>query len=152
MGNRPLRARVRPDGAETFARLEGHRYRPVGRESHSMRSIMLGCACAIVLAIAGTAAAHEHTYIASKQKHGGRLVLTYDLHRAFPLSPDPTGSGFLGEDPAFNAQVTDDPADGLYRLKNHTLVKMRITEIDPGVSVGFAKTPLSKATTLTKPG
>src|SRR5262249_40506829 len=133
MGNRPLRARVRPDGAETFATLESHRYRPAGRESRSMRSIMLGCACAIVLAIAGTAAAHEHMYIASNQKHGGMLVLTYDFNRAFPLSPNPTGGGFLGEDPAFNAQVTDDPADGLYRLKNHTLVKMRLTAIDPGV-------------------
>ena len=117
-----------------------------------MRTIMLGCACAIVLAIAGTAAAHEHMYIGSNQPHRGMLVLSYNFARKFPLSPNPTGAGFLGEDPAFNAQVTDDPADGIYHLKNHTLVKMRITAIDPGVSVGFAQTPLSKATTLTKPG
>jgi hypothetical protein len=117
-----------------------------------MRSIMLGCACAVVLAVAGTASAHEHMYIGSDQPHRGMLVLSYDFARKFPLSPNPTGGGFLGEDPAYNAQVTDDPADGIYRLKNHTLVKMRITAIDPGVSVGFAKTPLSKAVTLTKQG
>jgi hypothetical protein len=117
-----------------------------------MRSIMLGCACAVVLAIASTAAAHEHMYIGSSEPHRGMLVLSYDFARKFPLSPNPTGAGFLGEDPAFNAQVTDDPADGIYRLKNHTLVKMRITAIDPGVTVQFAKTPLSKAVTLTKPG
>jgi hypothetical protein len=117
-----------------------------------MRSIMLGCACAVVLAIAGTASAHEHMYIGSDQPHRGMLVLSYDFTRKFPLSPNPIGAGFLGEDPAYNAQVSDDPADGIYRLKNHTLVKMRITAIDPGVSVEFAKTPLSKAVTLTKPG
>jgi hypothetical protein len=117
-----------------------------------MRSIMLGCACAVVLAITGTAGAHEHMYIGSDQPHRGMLVLSYDFTRKFPLSPNPIGAGFLGEDPAYNAQVTDDPADGIYRLKNHTLVKMRLTAIDPGVSVEFAKTPLSKAVTLTKPG
>src|SRR5262249_20157599 len=45
-------------------------------------------------------------------------------------------------DPAFNAQVTDDPADGIYRLKNHTRVKMEITAMDPEVSINFNGTML----------
>jgi hypothetical protein len=117
-----------------------------------MRSITLGCACAVMLAIAGTAAAHEHMYIGSSEPHRGMLVLSYDFNRAFPMSPDPEGDGFIGTDPAFNSQVTDDPADGIYRLKNHTLVKMRITTIDPAITVEMAKSPLSPAKTLSKPG
>ena len=117
-----------------------------------MRSIMLGFACAVGFTMAAPALAHEHMYIGSDQPHGGALVLRYDFNRAFPLSPDPTGDGFLGTDPAFNSQVTDDPASGIYRLKNHVIVKMRITAMDPGVTVGMEKTPLSPAKTLTKPG
>src|SRR5262245_65247659 len=86
-----------------------------------MRSIMLRFACAVGFTMAAPALAHEHMYIGSDQPHGGALVLRYDFNRAFPLSPDPTGDGFLGTDPAFNSQVTDDPASGIYRRsEEHT--------------------------------
>jgi hypothetical protein len=88
-------------------------------------------ALAVLLAVASPALAHEHMYI------GGSLVLSYDFNRAFPLVPAPNGDGFIGTDPAFNAQVTDDPANGIYRLKNGTTPKMQITAMDPQVSVYF---------------
>jgi hypothetical protein len=96
--------------------------------------------------MAGHAAAHEHMYIGSDRPHGGTLVLRYDFTRKFPLVPDPSGVGFIGADPAFNAQVTDDPANGFYRLKNHTPVKRQITAMDPQVSVNL------NGAKLTKPG
>jgi hypothetical protein len=76
-------------------------------------------------------------YIGSDRPHGGTLLLRYDFTRDFPLVPSPDGHGYIGTDPAFNAQVVDDPADGIYRLKNHTPVKMQITALDPPVFVNF---------------
>jgi len=102
-----------------------------------MRSVTLAAGLALVLAAAHSARAHEHMYIGSDQPKGGTLVLRYDFTRAFPLVPAPDGNGFIGTDPAFNAQITDDPADGIYRLRNHTVVKMQVTALDPPVSVNF---------------
>jgi hypothetical protein len=103
-----------------------------------MRSIALRTAgLALLLAVVPRAYAHEHMYIGSTKPHGGSLVLSYDFTRAFPLVPAPDGNGFIGTDPAFNAQVTDDPANGIYRLKNGTIPKMHITAMDPEVTVDF---------------
>jgi hypothetical protein len=108
---------------------------------------MLG---AVVLALAGLGArpanAHEHMYIGSDKPKKGTLVLLYDFTRDFPLVPAPNGNGFIGTDPAFNAQIVADPADGIYPLKNHTVVKWVITAMDPGVSVDF------NGIKMTKPG
>jgi hypothetical protein len=112
-----------------------------------MRSIALGTlALLLLLAVAPRASAHEHMYIGSTKPHGGSLVLRYDFSRAFPLVPAPDGDGFIGTDPAFNAQVTDDPANGIYRLKGGTIPKMQLTAIDPEVSVNF------NGIKMTKPG
>jgi hypothetical protein len=97
---------------------------------------MLKAVVALSLALAAPAAAHEHMYIGSDHPRGGRLVLRYDFTRKFPLVPAP-GGGYIGTDPAFNAQVTDDPTDGIYRLKGGTRVKMEITAMDPEVLVNF---------------
>jgi hypothetical protein len=103
-----------------------------------MRSTVLrNAALVLLLAVAPRAFAHEHMYIGSTKPHGGSLVLSYDFTRAFPLVPAPDGDGFIGTDPAFNAQVTDDPANGIYRLKNGTMPKMQITALDPPVTVNF---------------
>ncbi len=91
----------------------------------------------VVLVTAPAARAHEHMYIGSNRPHGGTLVLRYDFTRAFPVVPLPNGTGFIGTDPAFNAQVTDDATDGIYTLKNHTHVKMQLTAIDPQLTVNF---------------
>jgi hypothetical protein len=103
-----------------------------------MRSTVLrNAALVLLLAVAPRAFAHEHMYIGSTQPHGGSLVLSYDFTRDFPLVPAPDGVGFIGTDPAFNAQITDDPANGIYRLKPGTTPKMQITALDPGVTVNF---------------
>jgi hypothetical protein len=103
-----------------------------------MRSTALrNAALVLLLAVAPRAFAHEHMYIGSTTPHGGSLVLSYDFTRDFPLVPAPDGVGFIGTDPAFNAQITDDPANGIYRLKNGTMPKMQITALDPGVTVNF---------------
>jgi hypothetical protein len=81
-------------------------------------------------------------YIGSTKPHGGTLVLRYDFARKFPLVLLPGSNTDLGTDPAFNAQVTDDPADGIYRLKNRTRVKMEITAMDPEVSINMNGTVL----------
>jgi hypothetical protein len=88
-----------------------------------------------VLCAALPALAHEHMYIGSDRPKGGALVLRYDFTRAFPLVPAPRGTGFIGTDPAFNAQINDDPADGIYRLKPGTVVKMQLVALDPPVAV-----------------
>jgi hypothetical protein len=102
-----------------------------------MRTIVLGAWLGFLLATAVPASAHEHMYIGSDRPGGGTLVLRYDFARAFPLVPAPDGHGFIGTDPAFNAQVTDDPANGIFRLKKLTVVKMEIVALDPPVSVNF---------------
>lgn len=118
-----------------------------------MRSIALvPLALGLLLAIAPAASAHEHMYIGSTKHHGGSLVLSYDFNRAFPLVPAPNGDGFIGTDPAFNAQVTDDPANGIYRLKGGTIVKMQLTAIDPEVSVNFNGVKMSKPGDTAKVG
>src|SRR5689334_4369732 len=87
---------------------------------------------ATLLVVTSTAAmAHEHMYIGSDRPHGGTLVVRYDFARKFPLVLLPGSGTDLGTDPAFNAQVTDDAANGIYRLKNRTRVKMEITAMDP---------------------
>jgi hypothetical protein len=101
-----------------------------------MRLVLLHGALLLVLAVS-PALAHEHMYIGSNRPHGGSLVVRYDFTRKFPLSPIPGSAGYLGTDPAFNAQVTDDPANGIYRLKNRTRPKMELTAIDPEVLVDF---------------
>jgi len=112
-----------------------------------MRSVTLGSAAlALLMLWASGASAHEHMYIGSTRPHGGSLVLRYDFSRAFPLVPAPNGNGFIGTDPAFNAQITDDPANGIYRLKNGTIVRMQVTAIAPPVSVNF------NGVEMTKPG
>jgi hypothetical protein len=112
-----------------------------------MRSTALvPLALGLLLVVPPRASAHEHMYIGSTKHHGGSLVLSYDFTRAFPLVPAPNGDGFIGTDPAFNAQVTDDPADGIYRLKAGTTPKMQLTAIDPQVSVDF------NGIKMTKPG
>jgi hypothetical protein len=112
-----------------------------------MRSIALGALALLpLLAAAPRAFAHEHMYIGSTRPHGGSLVLKYDFTRRFPLVPAPDGNGFIGTDPAFNAQITDDPANGIYRLKNGTIVRMQVTTIAPPVSVNF------NGVKMTKPG
>jgi hypothetical protein len=112
-----------------------------------MRWQMVG-GVALVLAsvVARPARAHEHMYIGSNSPKKGTLVLMYDFTRDFPLVPAPDGNGFIGTDPAFNAQIVADPANGIYPLKNHTVVKWVITAMDPGVSVDF------NGIEMTKPG
>jgi hypothetical protein len=102
-----------------------------------MRSGVIGVGLALALALASSAGAHEHMYIGSTRPGGGSLLLRYDFTRQFPLVPSPDGKGFIGTDPAFDAQIIDDPADGIYRLKNRTVVTMQITAMDPPVSVNF---------------
>jgi hypothetical protein len=101
-----------------------------------MRSIWFAAGLGLLL-VGSPATAHEHMYIGSDRPHGGMLVLRYDFTRKFPLVPAPDGNGFIGTDPAFNAQINDDPADGIYRLRPGTVVKMQITAMDPQVSVDF---------------
>jgi len=111
-----------------------------------MRSILRNGMLIVTLAAASSAFGHEHMYVGSDQPHGGTLVVRYDFARKFPVVPLPGTGSYLGTDPAFNAQVTDDPADGIYKLRNRTRVKMEITAIDPGVSVNF------NGVKMTKPG
>jgi hypothetical protein len=85
-------------------------------------------------------------YIGSTAKHGGALALRYDFTRAFPMAPLPGSGTFIGTDPAFNAQVTDDPSQGIYRLRNGTRPSMEIIGLDPAVSVDL------NGTTLKTPG
>jgi hypothetical protein len=91
----------------------------------------------VLLLVGSPAAAHEHMYIGSDRPHRGTLVLLYDFTRKFPLVTAPDGNGFIGTDPAFNAQINDDPANGIYHLRRGTVVKMQITAMDPQVSVAF---------------
>lgn len=115
--------------------------------THSRRSLdgltrsLVGFA---LLAAVSPALAHEHMYIGSDQPHRGTIVLRYDFSRKFEVVPIQGGTGFLGTDPAFNAQVTDDPGDGIYRLRNHTRVKMELLAVDPGVSINMNGTKLQK--------
>ncbi len=106
------------------------------------RAALLGLA---IVAGAAPARAHEHMYIGSTAKGGGALVLDYDFARAFPLVPLPGTTRLIGTDPAFNAQVNDDPARGVYRLKDDTRVLWVLTAIDPGVTVPFNGTTLRAA-------
>ena len=100
-----------------------------------MRALVPGFAALLTAVIVTTASAHEHMYIGSDRPKGGALVLRYDFTRAFPLVTAPSGNGFIGTDPAFNAQVTDDPSTGIYRLKPGTVVRVQLMGADPGVSV-----------------
>lgn len=102
-----------------------------------MRSVIAWAAFVVLLAGACPVDAHEHMYIGSDQPHGGTLVVRYDFTRVFPLVRAPDGNGFIGTDPAFNAQINDDPAGGIYRLKTGTIVKMQLMALDPPVSINF---------------
>jgi hypothetical protein len=111
-----------------------------------MRSFFVHAALVCALVASRTARAHEHMYIGSDTPHRGKIVLRYDFTRKFPLAPVPNGTGYIGTDPAFNAQVTDDPADSIYTLKKGTRPKMVIVSLDPGVTVNF------NGVKMTKPG
>ena len=66
---------------------------------------MVRAGLVFALIMGSSAGAHEHMYIGSDRPHGGSLVLRYDFARKFPLVPAPDGNGFIGTDPAFNAQI-----------------------------------------------
>jgi hypothetical protein len=100
-----------------------------------MRAAALALAIGLLLCGYGSARAHEHMYIGSTAKNGGALLLRYDFTRAFPMVPLPGTLELIGNDPAFNAQVVDDPTQGIYRLKDGTRVAMELVSADPGVSV-----------------
>ena len=103
-------------------------------------------AALVLVTVARSAVAHEHMYIGSTVSGGGSLVLRYDFARRFPLEPLPGSPGtYLGIDPAFNAQIFDDPANGIYRLPDGVRVTMQVTALDPGVTVNFNGTILKKA-------
>jgi hypothetical protein len=74
-------------------------------------------------------------YIGSTQPHGVRWCCP-TISRGIPGSQRRTASASRYR-PAFNAQITDDPANGIYRLKPGTTPKMQITRLDPGVTVNF---------------
>jgi hypothetical protein len=134
-------------------RLDGDLAVGCDRENRPGRWLVRVCAAlALALGTISPAHAHEHMYVGSTRPRGGSLVLRYDFARPFPLVPAPDGRGYLGTDPAFNAQVTDDPADGIFRLRNGTLVKMRIVAIDPQVTVNLNGTRMSAPGTKAKVG
>ena len=91
----------------------------------------------LMMGSTSSARAHEHMYIGSTAKGGGQLVLNYDFARPFPVVPLPGTTKLIGTDPAFNAQVNDDPALGVYRLKDGVRVTWVLAAIDPGVTVPF---------------
>ncbi|HXJ35971.1 MAG TPA: hypothetical protein VMS22_18215 [Candidatus Eisenbacteria bacterium] len=93
----------------------------------------------LVLAVASSAGAHEHMYIASTASGSGTLVLAdYDFARPFPVVELPNAPGTsIGVDPSFDAFAADDPARGLYRIKNGRKITMQITAIDPDLTVVF---------------
>ena len=110
------------------------------------RGRALWLAGAALIVATRPALAHEHMYIGSTTSGGGGLVLRYDFTRRFPLDPLPGSPGtYLGIDPAFNAQIVDDSADGIYRLPDGVRVTMQVTALDPGVTVNFNGTILKKA-------
>jgi hypothetical protein len=95
-------------------------------------------ALVLVAAARSVAGAHEHMPIASTAPGGGSLVLAYDFSRQSVVAPGPGAGEYSGDDPGFNALLADDPAAGLYRLKDGTHVSAVLVARDPEVTMAVS--------------